>query len=736
VRRGARVSRGCRLAIFLRMFALVLAGLLLAGGVGYLALRHVVLEKSGDMLANVASSRVAMIRALGGTWRNQAALIASHERVRALVEDVASGLATADQEREIARILEDVFVAVPHAVRVRILGAQGRVIVSTDRFDADLGLVNPPSLARARGGGRIVGFLPLATGDAALVVASPVSREGVFLGAVELALTVADIVDLATDYTGLGETGEVMVARRLPDGAGRLLAPARHRADFADLTVRTHETPRSPMTLALGGVRLEAMAGASAHVPLVDYRGERVLAVTRLLEDEGLAVVAKLDRDEAMAPLHRLTLRLFLPLVAGLAGASYRISGTLARRLVRSEERIAAIVGMAADGIVWLDGDQRVLALNPAAETLLHTSADAVLGTPFHQLPRLVEKRAVAVLLRRLDAAEGGAQPVWRGDLHVATGDGGHRDLAVAASVRRLPEGAFATLILRDVTERNARRRQLQRALALEHESLEQQRAFVATVSHEFRTPLAVIDGIAQQMLRRDVPRERARAKLEQIRRTVARLTELMESVVQSARRETPGPGSPTSRLALATLLAESVEEQRRLAPDRRIVLITTSAAIWIEADATAIRHLVGNLLTNALKYSSTDRPVFVTLMKHATEATIAVLDRGIGIPAAERDHLFERFYRATNVGAIPGTGIGLHVARELAAIHGGRLDVASEEGLGSIFTVALPLVTAPTGVMAASTPAAGAADAARAGDPLPAAEAFASAQARDAQPA
>jgi signal transduction histidine kinase len=228
-----------------------------------------------------------------------------------------------------------------------------------------------------------------------------------------------------------------------------------------------------------------------------------------------------------------------------------------------------------------------------------------------------------------------------------------------------------------------------------------QQRSFVATVSHEFRTPLAVIDATARQLLRRHLPPETSAARLRQIRDTVAHLTRLMERVLDTVRAEHPEPALHLCRLSLSRLVRTAVAEARGLHPERVLVAWVPPEEVWIDGDATAVGHIVDNLLTNALKYAPSDTAVHVTLARLGDAVRLFVIDHGRGVPAADREAIFDRFHRAANVGAVQGTGLGLHIARELAVAHGGGITVASEEGVGATFTVSLPAAGPPTGSLA-----------------------------------
>jgi len=109
-------------------------------------------------------------------------------------------------------------------------------------------------------------------------------------------------------------------------------------------------------------------------------------------------------------------------------------------------------------------------------------------------------------------------------------------------------------------------------------------------------------------------------------------------------------------------------------------------------ADESLLRHIFSNLISNAVKYSSADSEVTFTVRREGNDAVFQVIDQGIGIPEADRARLFEAFHRCSNVGEIPGTGLGLVIVKRCVDLHGGSLDIDSEVGKGTTFTVRLPL--------------------------------------------
>lgn len=221
------------------------------------------------------------------------------------------------------------------------------------------------------------------------------------------------------------------------------------------------------------------------------------------------------------------------------------------------------------------------------------------------------------------------------------------------------------------------------------------QRQFVAMVSHEFRTPLAIIDGNAQRLLRRaeKVTPERLKKSLEPVRVSVSRLIDLMESVLSVARLESGQIEISLERLSIVDLVQEVSGSYAELHKDSRIMLDLTELPKQIIADEKLTRQVISNIISNAVKYSLGEGQIWINgFVDESERAVVAVRDEGVGIPLAEQEKLFERFFRASTSTGIAGSGIGLHLASHLVQMHGGEIDVESVEGQGTTFFIRLPI--------------------------------------------
>jgi len=217
---------------------------------------------------------------------------------------------------------------------------------------------------------------------------------------------------------------------------------------------------------------------------------------------------------------------------------------------------------------------------------------------------------------------------------------------------------------------------------------------FIGMFSHELRTPLASILGYAEILIEDGVTGPDADHCVEVIDRNAKRLLRLAGDL-QLLSQINSGHMSMEFRSAdLADLAACAVEEMRPEAERKHIDLVLSATAVpHLAADPTRIAQLLGNLLSNAVKFTPDGGKVEVRLGTEGDQAVLEVADSGIGIPAADRERIFDRFFRTAlaTQQAIQGTGLGLAITKAIVEAHNGTIAVDSDEGRGSTFTVRLP---------------------------------------------
>lgn len=234
----------------------------------------------------------------------------------------------------------------------------------------------------------------------------------------------------------------------------------------------------------------------------------------------------------------------------------------------------------------------------------------------------------------------------------------------------------------------------MQHLLLEEHERSQLKSRLVALFSHDFRNPLASIQS-ASNIIRNYEDRltpERKQQYLDRIDGSVQQLTQMLEDMLMVAEVESGHLRYVPGALDITPFVEGIVADFRLIDFGSHTLDFRSSVRGHVEADRRLLRHIISNLLSNALKYSPAASTVRVTLDAPDGTLRLAVADEGIGIPEVCLPRLFEPFYRADNALRFNGTGLGLSIVHESITRHGGGVEVASAEGSGSTFVVTLPL--------------------------------------------
>lgn len=242
--------------------------------------------------------------------------------------------------------------------------------------------------------------------------------------------------------------------------------------------------------------------------------------------------------------------------------------------------------------------------------------------------------------------------------------------------------------------EERAAAEALEMSLRKEREKSVLQRKFVSMVSHEFRTPLTVIDGYAERILKRQEqlsPEAIANIQLK-IQSAVQRLVVLIERMLASARLEAGAISFSPNWFNLSELIENICSQQDEISPAHRINLDLTDIPEKFFGDEKLLHQAFSNLLSNAVKYSPNAESVDISGKRTNGHICIDVCDYGLGVPEAEIPELFTNCFRASTSEGIAGTGVGLYLVQAFVGLHDGEVIVRSCVGEGSTFTIRLPL--------------------------------------------
>jgi signal transduction histidine kinase len=235
----------------------------------------------------------------------------------------------------------------------------------------------------------------------------------------------------------------------------------------------------------------------------------------------------------------------------------------------------------------------------------------------------------------------------------------------------------------------------LERSLAELHELNRLKDDFVSSVSHELRTPLTVMQGFVKTLLRTDAsfPDAERRSFLEAVDRNSDRLRHLIERLLLMARLESDRQTLQVSEVSLNALCQGVADEVAESAPHHRYQLVAEEDVV-VDTDETMLHQILVNLVENAAKYSPLGATVLIRVHRGTAEALVSVEDQGAGVPPADRERIFERFYRVdrSDTRTIGGAGLGLYIARRLANEIAGSVSLSRSDERGSVFVMSLPL--------------------------------------------
>lgn len=367
----------------------------------------------------------------------------------------------------------------------------------------------------------------------------------------------------------------------------------------------------------------------------------------------------------------------------------------------QGDETFRLLVEAVTDyAIFLLAPDGRIRTWNLGAQGIKGYTADEVLGQHF-SIFYTPEERAVSRPEHNLADAERVGRVEDEGWRVRKDGTRFWADVVITRLLDRNGRLYGFGKVTRDLTERReaeARERQLvaeQRARVASEEALRARSRFLSIASHELKTPVASlqlsIEALVRAHRRGKLGGERLERSLARMASAGARLTTLVNELLDVSRLEAPSVELDLQETDLSSLVSEALEQLADTGQRDRVEL-RVSAPVLVSADPVRFEQVVTNLVDNALKYSPPDEKVEVEVMEADGGGLLRVTDQGIGMEADASGWLFEPFGRGTNAAHVQGIGLGLYISRQIVENHGGRIGMTSPgPGRGTAFTVWLP---------------------------------------------
>jgi len=356
----------------------------------------------------------------------------------------------------------------------------------------------------------------------------------------------------------------------------------------------------------------------------------------------------------------------------------------LYQEVAREKRRLDAILEASADGVLILDPAHRITVFNRALARMTGWSAAQALRVRHDDVIQFQNQRAGMTLFE----AEAGGWPLTSsGSLYVegdlVRPDGSRISVGITYAPLFDREGRLVNIVgsVRDISRFR--------------EAEELKSTFISIISHELKTPVALIKGYAGTLRRKDAEWKAAtvRESAAVIEEEADRLTQLIDNLLDASRLQAGGLELNMGDVALDQMAQRLVEKFRT--QTNQHVLSVDFPPDWplVQADAGRMEQVLSNLIGNAIKYSPTGGTVRVTGRVLPGEVIVSVSDEGIGIPVDEQSRIFERFYRVDDALSrrTAGSGLGLYLAKAVIDAHGGRIWVESAPGHGASFSFALP---------------------------------------------
>ena len=407
-----------------------------------------------------------------------------------------------------------------------------------------------------------------------------------------------------------------------------------------------------------------------------------------------LLCIAVLDPHQHFTLALAIGLLLLIAAFTLLVLYNFTIRKAVASDLEELEQHFGFLVRHVKDYAIFLiDPEGRVKSWNKGAEqikgyteseiigqpiSVFYTDEDNRLGEPFQNLRRALEQgRYESVGLRKrkdgtIFYADVVFTPIYD-DKNTLKG--------------------FAK-ITRDITDQKKAEEDMMRTLGREKELNEMKSRFVTLASHEFKTPLSVIlSSVSLIEKYPDTDQQDKRLKhIHRIKSNVNNLKQILNDFLSLERLEGGIVQNCPGETDLVHVIREAIQDMDgSFKEGQHIHLHTEGTPRFISVDIQFLRNILNNLLSNAIKYSPEFTTVDCTLSYKPAAVDVQIRDRGIGIPSQEQQHLFERFFRATNTTGISGTGLGLSIVKRYLDVMGGQIRLSSLPGEGSTFTITLP---------------------------------------------
>jgi PAS domain S-box-containing protein len=688
--------------------------------VAYITISRSLTQKTVDQLVSTASKQEQKINGLLQKKQEEAIQLTNKYDLQSTLGNYLSSGGRSGQS-ELSSILLDKKIDVPDIQTIYLVDLQGKVIATTLRGNEGKEL---PAQDYTVPDGKETNTTVREDerdGINKLYITTRVSVNKKEAASLIVIFRVDDIIAAVQDYTGLGATGETVVAERDANGNAVSLFPLRFYTDAA-------------RKMRLNSLELFTPYHDD-YKDLVDYRGHAVMIAAKSIGFAEWAIATKIDKAEALAQIDQLRntilaivigsslaitvialylTRFFTQPILRIANAAKRIGrGDLSARIDmqrRSDEigalgesintmgaslkefvssietqrtRLEVILNSTLESILAIDIHGNIVLANQAAAELTQTPADSIVGQNINDLFMFKQGE------QRFEIDYNQPASKVYSDLTYTDKSGNNhyvRILVAPVSGEQEKKTAQTIVTIHDQTK----------SRELEDMKVD----FVSMAAHELRTPLAAIRGYLELIRFKEGGDQESESSkfLAMALKSTSDLGGLINNLLDVTRIEKGTFTLNLEKVDLASEIKQALQDAHFTASEKQIILLYNGPEMgsFVIADKIALREVINNLISNAIKYTDSMGTVEVTLSQSDGKYSVSVKDSGVGISKQAQTHLFTKFYRVhggLNSGST-GTGLGLFISKSIIERHEGTISCTSEEGVGSIFTFTIPMFT------------------------------------------
>lgn len=681
---------------------------LTVSAVAYITISNELEQKTADQLSSIAIKQEQKISSLLQKKQEEVTKLANRFDFQvALGNYITSGRET--DQTALLNILQAKKIEVPEIQSINLVNAQGKILATTQtQTTGQRAVVSPPTTAG------VTIKEDSRDGLNKLFITNAVSVNKKDAATMTVVFRTDDIVAAIQDYTGLGATGETVIAQKNSDGDAVSLFPLRFDTDAA-------------LNTKLNSLQADSSGDITTTK---DYRNQQVISTTRSIGFADWTIGTKMDEQEALEPIVQLRNALitivgissliiilialyFARFIAGpivqIAHAARQIGrgnfsghvninrrdeiGDLSKsinamglslkdfiaRIEAQRNRLQVILNSTIESILAIDKQGGILLVNQAANELTQLEDDKLVGRRIQDIFAWQHNGQPFEI--NYTASETNIYPNLQ---YTDSSGNAHFVKLIVARVTKEQSDTGAQTIVTIHDETKSRE--------LENMKID----FVSMAAHELRTPLAAIRGYLELIaFKAKQTHTDVDSYIKQALKSASELGGLINNLLDVTRIERGTLTLTMERTDLAQMLSDAIRDIQFSAKEKNISVAYEGAAhgCFVIGDHIALREVINNLLSNAIKYTQPNGSVMVALLSDGKTYKVDVRDTGIGIPKQAIPHLFTKFYRVHGGldSGSTGTGLGLFISKSIIDRHKGTIHVESREHHGSTFTFMLP---------------------------------------------